>query len=164
MKKIIRLTESDLSRIVRRVINEQILTSTWIDTTTALQGIADYYNNALNLTVYKKYPDKPKIYFSVERTHIINAQGINDVAWLPRFGKTVLSMDKLPTWYIIDQTNVVAKPEIAKKVNQYIATPISQKYNSIKGVNTMDIIAAVNTAVAAINVALKKAKNTTRPK
>ena len=40
MKKIIRLTESDLSRIVRRVINEQILTSTWIDTTTALQGIA----------------------------------------------------------------------------------------------------------------------------
>ena len=164
MKKIIRLTESDLSRIVRRVINEQILTSTWTDTTTALQGIADYYNNALNLTVYKKYPDKPKIYFSVERTHIINAQGINDVAWLPRFGKTLLSMDKLPTWYIIDQTNVVAKPDIAKKVNQYIATPISQKYNSIKGVNTMDIIAAVNTAVAAINAALKKDKNTTRPK
>ena len=164
MKKIIRLTESDLSRIVRRVINEQILTSTWIDTTTALQGIADYYNNALNLTVYKKYPDKPKIYFSVERTHIINAQGINDVAWLPRFGKTVLSMDKLPTWYIIDQTNVVAKPEIAKKVNQYIATPISQKYNSIKGTNTMNIIAAVDTAVAAINAALKKDKNTTRPK
>ena len=164
MKKIIRLTESDLSRIVRRVINEQILTSTWIDTTTALQGIADYYNNALNLTVYKKYPDKPKIYFSVERTHIINAQGINDVAWLPRFGKTVLSMDKLPTWYIIDQTNLVAKPDIAKKVNQYIATPISQKYNSIKGTNTMNIIAAVDTAVAAINAALKKDKNTTRPK
>ena len=164
MKKIIRLTESDLSRIVRRVINEQILTSTWIDTTTALQGIADYYNNALNLTVYKTYPDKPKIYFSVERTHIINAQGINDVAWLPRFGKTVLSMDKLPTWYIIDQTNLVAKPDIAKKVNQYIATPISQKYNSIKGTNTMNIIAAVDTAVAAINAALKKDKNTTRPK
>ena len=164
MKKIIRLTESDLSRIVRRVINEQILTSTWIDTTTALQGIADYYNNALNLTVYKKYPDKPKIYFSVERTHIINAQGINDVAWLPRFGKTVLSMDKLPTWYIIDQTNVVAKPEIAKKVNQYIATPISQKYNSIKGTNTMNIIAAVDTAVVAINAAIKKDKNTPRPK
>ena len=164
MKKIIRLTESDLSRIVRRVINEQILTSTWIDTTTALQGIADYYNNALNLTVYKKYPDKPKIYFSVERTHIINAQGINDVAWLPRFGKTVLSMDKLPTWYIIDQTNLVAKPDIAKKVNQYIATPISQKYNSIKGTNTMNIIAAVDTAVVAINAAIKKDKNTTRPK
>ena len=164
MKKIIRLTESDLSRIVRRVINEQILTSTWTDTTTALQGIADYYNNALNLTVYKKYPDKPKIYFSVERTHIINAQGINDVAWLPRFGKTVLSMDKLPTWYIIDQTNLVAKPDIAKKVNQYIATPISQKYNSIKGTNTMNIIAAVDTAVVAINAAIKKDKNTTRPK
>jgi hypothetical protein len=164
MKKIIRLTESDLSRIVRRVINEQILTSTWIDTTTALQGIADYYNNALNLTVYKKYPDKPKIYFSVERTHIINAQGINDVAWLPRFGKTVLSMDKLPTWYIIDQTNLVAKPDIAKKVNQYIATPISQKYNSIKGTNTMNIIAAVDTAVVAINAAIKKDKNTPRPK
>ena len=164
MKKIIRLTESDLSRIVRRVINEQILTSTWIDTTTALQGIADYYNNALNLTVYKKYPDKPKIYFSVERTHIINAQGINDVEWLPRFGKTVLSMDKLPTWYIIDQTNLVAKPDIAKKVNQYIATPISQKYNSIKGTNTMNIIAAVDTAVVAINAAIKKDKNTPRPK
>ena len=164
MKKIIRLTESDLSRIVRRVINEQILTSTWIDTTTALQGIADYYNNALNLTVYKKYPDKPKIYFSVERTHMINAQGINDVAWLPRFGKTVLSMDKLPTWYIIDQTNLVAKPDIAKKVNQYIATPISQKYNSIKGVPTVSVIVQVNTAVAAINAALKKAKNPTRPK
>ena len=164
MKNIIRLTESDLARIVRRVINEEILPNIWTDTTTALQGIADYYNNALNLTVYKKYPDKPKIYFSVERTHIINAQGINDVAWLPRFGKTVLSMDKLPTWYIIDQTNVVAKPEIAKKVNQYIATPISQKYNSIKGTNTMNIIAAVDTAVAAINAALKKDKNTTRPK
>ena len=164
MTKIIRLTESDLSRIVRRVINEQILTSTWIDTTTALQGIADYYNNALNLTVYKKYPDKPKIYFSVERTHIINAQGINDVAWLPKFGKTVLSMDKLPTWYIIDQTNLVAKPDIAKKVNQYIATPISQKYNSIKGTNTMNIIAAVDTAVVAINAAIKKDKNTPRPK
>ena len=164
MKKIIRLTESDLSRIVRRVINEQILTSTWTDTTTALQGIADYYNNALNLTVYKKYPDKPKIYFSVERTHIINAQGINDVAWLPKFGKTLLSMDKLPTWYIIDQTNLVTKPEIAKQVNLYIATPISQKYNSIKGTNTMNIIAAVNTAVAAINAAIKKDKNTPRPK
>ena len=164
MKKIIRLTESDLSRIVRRVINEQILTSTWTDTTTALQGIADYYNNALNLTVYKKYPDKPKIYFSVERTHIINAQGINDVAWLPKFGKTLLSMDKLPTWYIIDQTNLVTKPEIAKQVNLYIATPISQKYNSIKGTNTMNIIAAVDTAVVAINAAIKKDKNTPRPK
>ena len=164
MKKIIRLTESDLARIVRRVINEEILSNPWTDTTTALQGIADYYNNALNLTVYKKYPDKPKIYFSVERTHIINAQGINDVAWLPRFGKTVLSMDKLPTWYIIDQTNVVAKPDIAKQVNLYIATPISQKYNSIKGTNTMNIIAAVDTAVVAINAALKKDKNTTRPK
>ena len=164
MKNIIRLTESDLARIVRRVINEEILPNIWTDTTTALQGIADYYNNALNLTVYKKYPDKPKIYFSVERTHIINAQGINDVAWLPRFGKTVLSMDKLPTWYIIDQTNLVAKPDIAKKVNQYIATPISQKYNSIKGTNTMNIIAAVDTAVVAINAAIKKDKNTTRPK
>ena len=164
MKKIIRLTESDLAIIVRRVINEEILSNPWTDTTTALQGIADYYNNALNLTVYKKYPDKPKIYFSVERTHIINAQGINDVAWLPRFGKTVLSMDKLPTWYIIDQTNLVAKPDIAKKVNQYIATPISQKYNSIKGTNTMNIIAAVDTAVVAINAAIKKDKNTTRPK
>ena len=105
-----------------------------------------------------------RIYFSVERTHIINAQGINDVAWLPRFGKTVLSMDKLPTWYIIDQTNIVAKPDIAKKVNQYIATPISQKYNSIKGTNTMNIIAAVDTAVVAINAAIKKDKNTPRPK
>ena len=164
MKKIIRLTESDLSRIVRRVINEQILTSTWIDTTTALQGIATYYNNALDLTAYKKYPDKPKIYFSVKRTHITNAQGIDDVAWQSFFGSKLLSMDKLPTWYIIDQTNVVAKPEIAKKVNQYIATPISQKYNSIKGTNTMNIIAAVDTAVAAINAAIKKDKNTTRPK
>ena len=73
-------------------------------------------------------------------------------------------MDKLPTWYIIDQTNLVAKPDIAKKVNQYIATPISQKYNSIKGTNTMNIIAAVDTAVVAINAAIKKDKNTTRPK
>ena len=165
MKNIIRLTESDLARIVRRVINEEILPNIWTDTTTALQGIADYYNNALNLTVYKKYPDKPKIYFSVERTHSTDAEGNEiDVAWRPKFGKTSLSMDKLPAYYIIDQKNVVAKSDIAKKVNEYIATPISQKYNSIKGVNTMDIIAAVNTAVAAINVALKKAKNTTRPK
>jgi hypothetical protein len=164
MKKIIRLTESDLTRIVRRVINEANLPNPWTDTTTALQGIATYYNNALNNTVYKKYPDKPKIYFSVERTHSLDAEGNEiDVAWRPRFGKTALSMDKLPSGYIINQTNLVARPEITQRVNEFIATPISQKYNSIKGVTTMNITAAVKTAVDAINVALKKAKNPTRP-
>ena len=34
MKNIIRLTESDLARIVRRVINEEILPNIWTDTTT----------------------------------------------------------------------------------------------------------------------------------
>ena len=164
MKKIIRLTESDLARIVRRVINEEILPNPWTDTTTALQGIADYYNTQLT-KYYTENPKRPKIYFSVKRTHTTDGAGKEtDFAWESFFGSKLLSTDKLPSYYIIDQKNVVAKSDIAKKVNEYIATPISQKYNSIKGVNTMDIIAAVNTAVAAINVALKKAKNTTRPK
>ena len=164
MKKIIRLTESDLARIVRRVINEEILSNPWTDTTTALQGIADYYNTALNNSYYKN-PDRPKIYFSVKRTHSTDAEGNEiDVAWQSFFGDKLLSTDKLPSNYIIDQKNLVARPEITQRVNGFIATPISRKYNSIKGVPTVSVIVQVNTAVAAINAALKKAKNPTRPK
>jgi hypothetical protein len=164
MKNIIRLTESDLARIVRRVINEANLPSLWIGTTTALQGIATTYNNSLDASIYKKDPNRSKIYFSVERTHITNAQGLEDVAWRPKFGNTYLTMDKLPSWYIIDQTNVVAKPDIAKKISEYIATPISRKYDSKGSVPTVSVIGPIDTAVAAINDAIKKDKNTTRPK
>ena len=165
MKKIIRLTESDLARIVRRVINEQILPNPWTDTTTALQGIADYYNTSLNNSYYKSYPDKPKIYFSVKRTHSTDGAGNEtDVAWQSFFGNKLLSMDKLPSYYIIDQKNLVAKPEITQRVNEFIATPRSQKFRSItNGAPTTGVVVQVNTAVAAINAALKKAKNPTKP-
>jgi len=162
-KRFYNLMESTMGD-VKPLINEEILSNPWTDTTTALQGIADYYNKALNITTYKKYPNKPKIYFSVKRTHAKDAVGNEiDVAWIPYFGETRLSMDRLPSRYIIDQHNLVSRPEITQRVNEFIATPISQKYNSIKGVTTMNITAAVKTAVDAINVALKNAKYTTKP-
>lgn len=165
MNRIIRLTEQDLARIVRRVINEEILPNPWTDTTTALQGIADRYNIVLNASLYKTYPRKPKIYFSVKRTHTKDGAGNEtDVAWRAFFGDQPLGSDKLPSNYIIDQTNLVSKENIAQRVNEYIATPISQRYSRIgKNLPTVDLTQQVNTAVLAIKNALLKAKNPTRP-
>jgi len=165
MKNIIRLTESDLARIVRRVINEANLPNPWTDTTTALQGIATYYNTELN-KFYQAHPNKPKIYFSVERTHSTDGAGNEtDIAWQSFFnGKPLSGTDKMPSSYIIDQRNLVARPEITRRVNEFIATPISMKFRSItNGAPTTGVAAQVNTAVDAINAALKKAKNPTRP-
>ena len=165
MKKIIRLTESDLARIVRRVINEEILPNIWTDTTTALQGIADYYNTQLT-KYYTENPKRPKIYFSVKRTHTTDGAGKEtDFAWESFFGSKLLSTDKLPSYYIIDQTNLVALPTIMDKVKTFIAYPISMEFRSItNGALTTGTDVQVNTAVDAIKAALKKAKNPTRPK
>jgi len=165
VKNIIRLTESDLARIVRRVINEANLPNPWTDTTTALQGIATYYNTELN-KFYQAHPDKPKNYFSVNRTHNTDAVGNEiDIAWQSFFGSKPLSgTDKMPSSYIIDQRNLVARPEITQRVNGFIATPISVKFRSItNGAPTTGVVAQVNTAVVAINAALKKAKYSTKP-
>lgn len=159
MNRIIRLTEQDLARIVRRVINEQILPNPWTDTTTALQGIADKYNNVL-----QKNPVN-KIYFSVKRTHTKDVDGNEkDIAWRAYFGTTPLGLDKLPSGYIINQENLVARPNMTRYINEYIATPISQKYSRIgKNLPAVDLTGQVDKAVSAINVALLNAKNPTRP-
>lgn len=163
-KRFYNLMESTIGD-VKPLINEEILPNPWTDTTTALQGIADYYNTQLT-NYYTKKPDKPKIYFSVKRTHSTDGAGNEtDVAWQSFFGNKLLSTDKLPSYYIIDQKNLVATPNMTRFINEFIATPISMKYRSItNGAPTTGVVVQVNTAVAAINVALKKAKNPTRPK
>ena len=50
MKKIVRLTESDLVKLVKRVISEQATTTNYVDST-YLKDLVALVNNTLTLTV-----------------------------------------------------------------------------------------------------------------
>ena len=133
--------------------------------TTALQGVATYYNAQLT-NYYTKNPKKPKVYFSVTKTAgAKDAEGTErDIVWIPYFGTERLLIGDALRFDFILQDGATARPGMQKLINNDIINPIMSKMNKIDGITTRSNEIPSNTAVAAINAALKKAKNPTRPK
>jgi hypothetical protein len=165
MTKIIRLTESDLARIVRRVINEEDTDPLLINQiTAALQdNVATFYNNSLN-QYYTKNPNKkpnPVPTFSVKKTTgYKDANGELEAVWKPYFGGTELNIDGLRLKAIYDY-QFKAVPTMKNAVNTFIIDPIMRKMVSLDGATRVNTTPSTNTFNAITNIL--KQVNPTRP-
>jgi hypothetical protein len=131
--------------------------------TTALQGVATFYNNSLN-QYYTKNPNKkpnPVTTFSVKKTTgYKDANGELEAVWKPYFGDTELNVDGLRLNAIYDY-QFKAVPTMKNAVNTFIIDPIMRKMVSIDGATRVNTTPS-NTAVTAITNILKQV-NPTRP-
>ena len=129
--------------------------------TTALQGVATFYNNSLN-QYYTDNPNKPKNYFSVKKTTgYKDANGELEVVWKPYFGNTELNVDGLRLNAIYDY-QFKAVPTMKNAINNFIIDPIMKKMGSIDGITSRVNTTPSNTAVTDITNILKQV-NPTRP-
>lgn len=142
------------------LINEEVDQDLGI--TTALQGVATYYNNTLT-NFYTKNPNKPRIYFSVKRSAgFKDAEGVyRDFVWYPYFGNKILYNNGVGTKQIYDQ-DFKPKLNMQYSINVGVIDPIMNKMGNIDGITTRVNTTPSDTAVAAITATLK-AQNPTRP-
>jgi hypothetical protein len=128
--------------------------------TTALQGVATFYNNSLN-QYYTDNPNKPKNYFSVKRTTgMRDSSGEEEIVWKPYFGNTELNVDGVRLRAIYDY-QFKAVPTMKTFINTGLIDPIMNKMTKIDGVSRVNTTPS-NTAVTAITNILKQV-NPTRP-
>jgi hypothetical protein len=131
--------------------------------TTALQGVATFYNNSLN-QYYTDNPNKkpnPVTTFSVKRTTgMRDSSGEEEVVWKPYFGNTELNVDGVRLRAIYDY-QFKAVPTMKTFINTGLIDPIMNKMTKIDGVSRVNTTPS-NTAVTAITNILKQV-NSTRP-
>jgi len=148
-------TMGDSKPLINEAFNPKTVDT---DITTALQGVATFYNNALT-QYYTKNPNKPKNYFSVRKTvGMKDSSGVyTDQVWIPYFGETQLNVDGVRSKSIYDQDYKVV-PTMKTFINTGVIDPIMNKMSSIDGVTRVNTTPS-NTAVTAVSAVL----NPTRP-
>jgi len=151
-------TMGDSKPLIKEAFNPKTVDT---DITTALQGVATFYNNALN-QYYTNNPNKkpnPVPTFSVRKTvGMKDSSGVyTDQVWIPYFGETPLNVDGVRSKSIYDQDYKVV-PTMKTFINTGIIDPIMNKMSSIDGVTRVNTTPS-NTAVTAVSAVL----NPTRP-
>lgn len=139
MKKVIRLSESDLVKIVKRVINEQTNQKEDASLKIIFDQVATIFNNQIKAN--------PKLN-QTQLTVLRKAQGEDDVLYRWMYGST-----EVPSWGNLTVTTKLLMGQGAPYIADLLKKTFNANYNktlpeALKGLSQGDFNKAVNTWVA----------------